>query len=81
MTMQEKINDEVKTLHYERKETLERFEESKKLLAEIIIKADARTIFELEDNNRIYTDIRRYAKRIEEIDTKLRVYNYLNKNE
>jgi uncharacterized coiled-coil DUF342 family protein len=76
--MQEKINDEVKTLKYERKNTLEQFEECKKVLAEIIMNADARTIFELEDNNRIYTDIRRYAKRIEEIDTKLRVYNYIN---
>ena len=78
MTMQEKIDDEVKSLIYKREETLEQFEECKKILTEIIIKADARVVLELEDNNRIYTDIRRYAKRIEEIDTKLKVYNYLN---
>lgn len=77
MNIREKIEEELISLNYDKKEALQRFEEAKKELINIITRADAKTISELEEKYQVATDIKRYAKRIEIIDAKLRVYEYL----
>lgn len=76
MNIQEKINDEMRSINYERKNLIERFEEAKDKMIKLIQKATPTVIFELE-HYQVITDIKRYASEIEILDAKLRVYNYL----
>jgi hypothetical protein len=61
MSINEKIEEELISLNYDKKEALQKFEEAKKELVNIITKADAKTINELEEKYQVATDIKRYA--------------------
>jgi hypothetical protein len=81
MKLQEKINAELESLKYERKQALESFENEKKAVIKILTDADPKTVCELEERYQAAINLKKYARRIEIIDAKLRVYNYLNSEE
>lgn len=76
MTVSDKIKNEFESLSYNKERCEEHFNEAKLRTSELIINSDSKLINELE-NYTVYSDLRKYAKELEEIKAKLRVLNYL----
>ena len=76
MNMQEKINDELKSIHYEKGELLNRFERAKEKFIKLLQTATPEEICNLENYNAV-SDIKDCAFKLEILNAKLRVYNYL----
>lgn len=76
MDINEKIKSELESLSYSKKDIEERLQEVKNKTIELISKADSDIINNLESYT-CYTELRLYAKRLEEIKVKLRVINFL----
>ena len=75
-----KIENEFKQVTYDKKKAVEEFKKQKQTLINLINEADSEVIVSIE-NYIAYINIKRTAKRIEEINAKLRVFDYIMENE
>lgn len=71
-----RIESELQSLNYDKRETEQWLEEARTKTIELISKGDSQMLSNLEDYT-AYNELRRYSKRLEEIKAKLRVINYL----
>lgn len=71
-----KIQNEKETLTHNLNENMERFEDLKQMVIDILAKATPETIVKLDDYT-AFSTMKRTAKEIEIIEAKLRVVNYL----
>jgi hypothetical protein len=75
--MNERVKEELITLNYDKEEYTEKLRQAKVEVIKIIEKSNTTDIIELESKYCAFTDMKRYAQKLNEIEVKLRTIKYI----
>jgi hypothetical protein len=79
--MDNKVKEELIVLKHDKEEYTEKLRQAKVEVIKIIERAEEMDIIELESKYCSFTDMKRYAQKLNDINVKLRTINYIIGNE